>query len=329
MTSSNLTSTEVALSKRLRILCTDYENRPYVVKRGVLPTLVKFLSHENLLIAVNAAESLHVLSEHPDNPTPMCKENALLPALSKAYQTYSTMASNPSIRTEQPYDNAADDLQSVNTEASFSSTDPSSTPICAHLAELISKIVANLESSLEEVGSPETAQPSQITDETSMWMNDSHSHARIQSSVIHQTRSVVLDIPSLTEDTVNQLATLLETIRGIISFTIDFNRHVVRLLLTTPTPTFLRILDDHGFIAIILHEENVQQNNFHHITDENTPQYVSQGEYRRTRHGSSRKEGNNSLIPHGRRRSKHKKGKRHPSAHNDGQTLFGRISSWL
>ena len=328
MASSSLTSTEIALSKRLRILCTEYDNRPYVVKRGVLPTLVKFLSHDNLLIAANAAESLHLLSEHPENPTPMCKENALLPSLSKAYQTYSAMAGVPSPRRDPTLSAASDDLRSEATEASFSSTDPSNTPMCTHIADIIAKIVTNLEVSITEPDVPETAQPTQQDDERGAWVQESYPNGRIQSSVIHQTRSVVLDIPSLTEDTVNQLATLLETIRGIISFTIDFNRHVVRLLLTTPTPTFLRILDDNGFISIILQEENVEQNNFHHIGDGNTPQYITENEYRRERrvHHSNSK---SSLVVHGRRRSKHKKDRRHGDKGAEGQTFLGRLASWL
>ncbi|KNH08487.1 hypothetical protein XU18_1056 [Perkinsela sp. CCAP 1560/4] len=321
MSTSSLASTDLALSKRLRVLCEDYENRPYVVKRGVLETILKFLSHENLIVATNAVEALLSLSEHPDNPTPMCREKALLPALSAAYQSYSAMATKLSPTTEE-FNSHSTDEQDAEDTTSTGFVDLSSPPTCAYLAEIITKIVSNLEKSLEEITESEFADEDQVVYENNMNLQGDDSHSRITSSVIHQRRNVVLDIPSLAEENVNQLAKILENVDGIISFTIDFNRHIVRLLLTTPTPTFLRILDNHGFISIILQEENVQSNLFHRITDEHSLHHTT-SDHTNRRH----KKKHSSLIPHDKLRHKAK----HccQKAELSIQIFLGYINNWI
>lgn len=72
---------------RLRTLAQEYENRPIIVRRGVLPSLVNFLNHENPEIQTKAAETLLFLSIHPENKEAMHNEPNLVDELCKIMQS--------------------------------------------------------------------------------------------------------------------------------------------------------------------------------------------------------------------------------------------------
>eukprot|EP00760_Papus_ankaliazontas_P025474 PhM_4_TR2731/c0_g1_i1/m.100180 len=210
---------ELALSGRVRGLCEDYSNRPYIVRRGVLSTLIKFLQHTSRDVQFNAAEALKLLSEHPENPEPMCKERGLLQALATAYQ---------------------------NTEG----TD-------VEIFNLVADVVANLEAALDRKDQGRPSEGPQVN-ETQSAMTTKNRGNRIVHSVVGRTRTVVLDVPAMTENLTRDLGDLLECTRGVVSYTLDPMERTATLYTSTPTPTLLRLLEDKGFVAVVRSESNPQ-----------------------------------------------------------------------
>jgi hypothetical protein len=207
-------ASEIALSNRLRALCEEYSNRPYIVRRGVLSTLVKFLQHENREIHLNAAETLRLLSEHPENPEPMCKEKGLLQALATAFQ----VAEN----------------------------------VDADMFQVVGEVVGNLEAALDR----RTSEATPAIPETESSMTAKNRGTRIVHSVVGRTRTVVLEIPTLSDANASGLSDLFECTRGVVSFTLDTVGHTATLYSSTSTPTILRLLEDKGFIALVRSETN-------------------------------------------------------------------------
>eukprot|EP00995_Heteronema_vittatum_P000499 NODE_1066_length_1078_cov_180.125364_g743_i0.p1 GENE.NODE_1066_length_1078_cov_180.125364_g743_i0~~NODE_1066_length_1078_cov_180.125364_g743_i0.p1 ORF type:complete len:254 (-),score=77.95 NODE_1066_length_1078_cov_180.125364_g743_i0:245-1006(-) len=77
---------ELTVVTKLRALSLDPNNQPYIVRRNILPTLLKFLTCGDKQVTLLAAETLNTLSSHPDNPDYMCREKGLVPAVVKLYQ---------------------------------------------------------------------------------------------------------------------------------------------------------------------------------------------------------------------------------------------------
>lgn len=65
---------EVSVVTKLYKLALDPANQPYIVRRNILPTLVKFLSNKDTDVVQRSAETLQLLASHPDNPDYMCRE---------------------------------------------------------------------------------------------------------------------------------------------------------------------------------------------------------------------------------------------------------------
>eukprot|EP00759_Apiculatamorpha_spiralis_P013165 PhF_6_TR19946/c1_g1_i2/m.29040 len=229
-------ASEIALSQRLRTLCEEYNNRPYIARRGVLPTLVKFLQNENHEVQMNAAETLRLLSEHPENPEPMCKEKGLLQALAAAYEA-----------TEEK--------------------DP-------EVFQVVAEIISNLESALEQrtARGPSVAP---ITEAESA-MTSKNRGQRITQSVVGRTRTITLEIPTMSDANSASLVDLLECTRGVVSFTLDTVARTATLYTSTSTPTLLRLMEDKGFIAIVRSETNPQARQRRvSATPIQAPQYLS------------------------------------------------------
>eukprot|EP00668_Euglena_longa_P034492 GGOE01044307.1.p1 GENE.GGOE01044307.1~~GGOE01044307.1.p1 ORF type:complete len:291 (-),score=99.96 GGOE01044307.1:723-1541(-) len=78
---------ELTVVTKLRDLSADPANQPYIVRRNILPTLVKFLTNKDPQVVLRAAETLRFLSSHQDNPDYMCREKGLVQAVVKLYQS--------------------------------------------------------------------------------------------------------------------------------------------------------------------------------------------------------------------------------------------------
>eukprot|EP00756_Hemistasia_phaeocysticola_P008498 Hpha_TRINITY_DN14630_c0_g1::TRINITY_DN14630_c0_g1_i1::g.48406::m.48406 len=69
---------ELPVALRLRTLASEEGNQLYIAKRGVLPTLVKFLRHDQPSVQIIAAETLRLLASHPDVPAEMVRDPDLV-----------------------------------------------------------------------------------------------------------------------------------------------------------------------------------------------------------------------------------------------------------
>eukprot|EP01012_Entosiphon_sulcatum_P054538 TRINITY_DN75411_c0_g1_i1.p1 TRINITY_DN75411_c0_g1~~TRINITY_DN75411_c0_g1_i1.p1 ORF type:complete len:320 (-),score=62.14 TRINITY_DN75411_c0_g1_i1:169-1029(-) len=95
MSSSELVN-ELSVVNKLWALSTDYNNQPYIVRRGILPTLVKFLHSPEPQVTLLTAQCLEQLASHPDNPEYMCREKGLVSAV---YKLYSLPDISPKLKT--------------------------------------------------------------------------------------------------------------------------------------------------------------------------------------------------------------------------------------
>ena len=77
--------TELNVVTRLLTLSGDVANQPYIARRGILPTLKKFLTHTDLEVQVTAAKTLRLLASHPDNPEFIAQENGMVSTVLTAY----------------------------------------------------------------------------------------------------------------------------------------------------------------------------------------------------------------------------------------------------
>jgi hypothetical protein len=77
---------EISVVKKLWNLSSEPNNQPYIVRRNILPALIKFLQSKDPQVSQLAAETLKLLSSHPDNPEYICREKGLLQTLVKVYK---------------------------------------------------------------------------------------------------------------------------------------------------------------------------------------------------------------------------------------------------
>lgn len=76
----------LTLVKRLHSLASDVENQAVVARRGVLPSLLLFLQSSDPTVRHVAAETLVLLSSHPENPECMCRERGLVRIVVATYR---------------------------------------------------------------------------------------------------------------------------------------------------------------------------------------------------------------------------------------------------
>lgn len=104
---------------RLRTLALDYDSRPIIVRRGVLPNLIRFLKSEDEQVKLLASETLRLLASHPENPKIMSEEANLVSTVCKVLNnkaTHSTIKSN----LQEVLINLADFLTEEQKESSLS-----------------------------------------------------------------------------------------------------------------------------------------------------------------------------------------------------------------
>lgn len=83
----------VAVVKQLHSLCLDPGNRPYICRRGVLPTLSAFLKHSDIAVSLLACQSVMLLSLHPDNLELLRREPGLEESLWGLFREFHTLES--------------------------------------------------------------------------------------------------------------------------------------------------------------------------------------------------------------------------------------------
>eukprot|EP00994_Dinema_validum_P009700 NODE_982_length_1185_cov_89.846831_g742_i0.p1 GENE.NODE_982_length_1185_cov_89.846831_g742_i0~~NODE_982_length_1185_cov_89.846831_g742_i0.p1 ORF type:complete len:257 (+),score=32.95 NODE_982_length_1185_cov_89.846831_g742_i0:73-843(+) len=69
---------ELTVVTKIWNLSKDPQNQPYIVRRNILPTLLKFLQYKEQQFVERSADTLKLLSSHEDNPEYMCREKGLV-----------------------------------------------------------------------------------------------------------------------------------------------------------------------------------------------------------------------------------------------------------
>lgn len=222
---------ELAVLTRLHSIAKEYDNQPVVVRRGA-GILLKFLSHENYDIRKLAAETLQLLSGHPDNPEYLCRERGLVQMLYACYR-----------KAE------ADD------------------PL---LFDVYSSIFDNLKPALESGGEENlpAPKPTLVADGESARVAKNRS-ARVKSGSMNQCRAMVLAISNM-NDGIDELQETLVTTRGVISYTLQQQNKQVVVFLSTPTATLLKILSDSGFDVNVVSESLVDRSAAQHASLDGT-----------------------------------------------------------
>jgi len=77
---------ELSVVSKLWNLSSDPNNQPYIVRRNILPALLRFLQSKDPQVTQLSAETLKFLSSHPDNHEYICREKGLLQTIVKVYK---------------------------------------------------------------------------------------------------------------------------------------------------------------------------------------------------------------------------------------------------
>lgn len=198
---------DVAIAKRFHALSEEFANRPVVARRGTLPTLSRYLKSNSREVRYLAAQTLGLLAAHPENPELMCRESGLVDALFDVYKKS---------ELEDPELHAA-----------------------------IGIIFSGLKVALKVSVADDQPAPN-INDGESVRTVKNRPHRIRQSSLQH--RAVQLQVSNLTSANDRaELEEVLQTTRGVVSYTINDHDRMVTLQLSASTATLLKLLSDAGF----------------------------------------------------------------------------------
>ncbi|KAJ9473159.1 hypothetical protein DIPPA_23745 [Diplonema papillatum] len=238
-------TTELTVVKRLHDLSGDVANQPYIARRGILPTLKKFMSNKNPEVQLTAVKTLRLLASHPDNPEFLVQEQGLLATVQSTYDT----APDGVLKTE--LDAVLEHLRPV----------ASATPA----AEPEAPAAPSASTSSDSKNYPSVA-PKHKRDVAP------RAKAERQKAV---RRHMVLRADAINASNVDDLEHLLQYIRGMISYSIDTQNKTLTLFLSTPKHILLKHLADVGFTCEILEEAVVKATGG--LTG-HMPSYLSSGE---------------------------------------------------
>jgi hypothetical protein len=302
-----MTST-VGLVKRFHQLASDYDNRPVVVQRGTVRSIMRFVGHEEWEVRSTAAETLLLLAKHPDNKEPLCREKGLIEAIFAEYRD--TEGKDPELH--DTYAAIFDELRSVlETDAAA------------------------------DAGDDEGATP----------QNDGHSVRTVQNrpTRVRQgakaSRSLLLTVVNLTPTTHDELDHLLQTTRGVVSYTIDCPTKAVRVFGSVVTAALRTVLEDGGFEVEVVSDDVVAGDADADAGDENASSAASGlPSYRQSgAQGSSRLNifGNvdwrRTIVLHGIEgnslqarldRQKEERERKHAASKGAMSSFLGKLKSW-
>eukprot|EP01061_Rhynchopus_euleeides_P033990 TRINITY_DN57665_c0_g1_i1.p1 TRINITY_DN57665_c0_g1~~TRINITY_DN57665_c0_g1_i1.p1 ORF type:complete len:293 (+),score=86.71 TRINITY_DN57665_c0_g1_i1:54-932(+) len=207
--------TELNVVTRLLTLSSDVANQPYIARRGILPTLKKFLTHSDLEVQTTAAKTLKLLASHPDNPEFIAQENGLVAAVLQAYDG----AEAPDLKAE---------LEGVMTH--LKSATPQAEPAASTSTETKAYPVVP-ENHKRQLAPRNKADRAKVV-----------------------RRRMTLRTPNISPANVDGLEYFLQNIRGMISYSIDTQNKTLNLFLSTPKHLLLKHLKDVGFESEVLEE---------------------------------------------------------------------------
>lgn len=200
----------LVLAQRFLTLSQEYNNRPVVVRRGTLPSLMKLLANRSWEVRHTAAKTLELLAEHPQNPEFMCREKGLVQSLYDAFQ-----------------------------ESDIS--DP-------ELHATLARVFDHLKQALG--GDAAGSQDDERMDDGGLATGESIRTVKNRPTRVKQgattSRRVVLSVAGLSQPEVaSGIEDLLQTTRGIVSYTVDPGSALVSLFTSLSTDTILTVLNGH------------------------------------------------------------------------------------
>lgn len=212
-------TTELSIAQRIYTLAEDPAKRPVIVRRNTLPTLMRLIPHKDHKVRWTAVSALQLLSSHPDNIEPCCAEKGLLQLL-------------------------------YNTMKDAECTDP-------ELYEITANIFANLKSALgnSNEDASDNGAHGAAADVGGSARIARNRTARVLKGSARECRSMTLKFGGAAASRKSlkdaagcgELEELLQTIRGVVSYSVDQSSRSATLFLSTPTATLLQVLRDEGF----------------------------------------------------------------------------------
>lgn len=213
---------ELSLVKRFKQLASDYDNRPVVVRRGTVKSIMRFVQHEEWEVRHTAAETILLLAQHPDNKEPLCREPGFLDAVFEAYK-------------------------------SSEHADPKLHEVYSELFEELRSVLATTEDG--DDGASSAVGPAR--DDGSIRTVKNRPTRVKQGATI--SRSLVLNVANLTAANQDELEELLQTIRGVVSYAIEPETRSVRVFGSTQTAALVAVLADGGFEVSVANDEEVER----------------------------------------------------------------------
>eukprot|EP01064_Diplonema_japonicum_P032661 TRINITY_DN6193_c0_g2_i1.p1 TRINITY_DN6193_c0_g2~~TRINITY_DN6193_c0_g2_i1.p1 ORF type:complete len:294 (+),score=51.81 TRINITY_DN6193_c0_g2_i1:38-919(+) len=233
-------ATELSVVNRLLALSGDVANQPYIARRGILPTLKRFMTNGDIEVQLVAAKTLRLLASHPDNPDYIAAEAGMVQTVLTTY----------------------DGTESADLKAELEG-------VMAHLKAAAPTTSASSSSAKgkKKDGKTYPTVPEQHKKQLAP-------RTRTEKTKI-QRRHMLLKAPAVNSANVDDLEHLLQNIRGMISYSIDTQQQTLNLFLSTPKHILLKHLKDVGFECEVLEEQIAKA---HGATGGSTPSYLSSGQ---------------------------------------------------
>eukprot|EP01062_Namystynia_karyoxenos_P028849 TRINITY_DN21790_c0_g2_i1.p1 TRINITY_DN21790_c0_g2~~TRINITY_DN21790_c0_g2_i1.p1 ORF type:complete len:387 (+),score=71.46 TRINITY_DN21790_c0_g2_i1:109-1161(+) len=247
---------------RLKSLASVTGNQPYIARKGVLPTLLKFLRSEQIAVQLSAAETLRLLSSHPDNPSVMAQDAELVRELrDKLLQLQREPADNSTqqlrgdleatctaLRGALPPDQqwqldipqpGGDGMPGLQTHSELGQLPPGAVhPAWPPAADAVSGV------SYAQSAYP-SVMPTYRREHTARRPAGTGRQARAR-------RNLVVLCAGLTGERVDDCEHILRHVRGVVSYSIVGQE--LHLFCSTPTQMLLHYLAECGFEPHLLHE---------------------------------------------------------------------------
>eukprot|EP00744_Colponema_vietnamica_P012106 GILI01017000.1.p1 GENE.GILI01017000.1~~GILI01017000.1.p1 ORF type:complete len:328 (-),score=78.30 GILI01017000.1:113-1096(-) len=235
--------TEINIARRFLTLSQDFNNRPVVARRNTVPTLLRFLQHQDRDVRLCAAEALANLSDHPENPTFLCNEKGFVAVVFQVYK-------DSDVADPEVHDALTKVFESLR---AVLAADEDRTK------EQQQKQEAGND---KENHSPTKASKNRFMADGESARFAKNRRTRISNSIT-ACRNMLIEIDGADEIVADgrkaAFDELLQTTRGVVSYSIDWANGRANLFLSTPTTVLVKLLEDSGFSISVAHESDPVQ----------------------------------------------------------------------
>ena len=238
--------TELNIARRFLTLSQEFNNRPVVARRNTVPSLLRFLQHQDREVRLCAAEAILNLSDHPENPSFLCNEKGFVSIVFEVYRDSEV-------------------------------TDPEVHEILSKVFEALRTVLAaeeEREQQLKDMSqqalidkenmSPNSKAKAAASSSSRAFMADGESarfaknrKTRIANSIT-ACRNMILEVEGaaaiVADGRKGDFDEILQTTRGVVSYSVDWDNGRANLFLSTPTSVLQQLMADSGFTITVAHE---------------------------------------------------------------------------